>query len=202
MRSPRSYALAVRILVRTPAGPLLFALTLGAPVFAHEHHTPPPPTTALAPSTPEATAPAAAERPVTEPLTIDPAVALTQHLHNKVVHFPFALGLMGAILLLLSYRWPQFGPGARLLLVVAALTAWIAVRSGIAQEEDLEGGELQIWLDRHELAGKWTAAVLTLTAALALVPRARPIHWLLALLVMGLLSLTGFLGGILAHTPV
>ncbi|HJS57876.1 MAG TPA: hypothetical protein VKA01_07210, partial [Vicinamibacteria bacterium] len=68
--------------------------------------------------------------------------------------------------------------------------------------EDLEGGELQLWLDRHELFGKWTAAVVTLAAALALVKQARPIHWLLALAVMGLLAWTAFLGGILAHTPV
>ena len=183
------------------AGTLLVALLLAGLASAHEHHTPAPPTT-VAPPGPEDAAPAEDVRPPAEPLEIDPMAALTQHLHNKVVHFPLALGLTGAALLLLAYRWPQFGPGARLLLVVAALTAWVAVRSGIAQREDLEGGELQLWLDRHELAGKWTAAAITLAAALALLKQARPIHWLLSLLVMGLLAWTAFLGGILAHTPV
>lgn len=193
----------MRVRTRGPifAGSLLVALVLGAPALAHEHHTPPPPTT-VAPTASEDAAPADEARPPAEPLEIDPRAALAQHLHNKVVHFPFALGLTGAVLLLLAYRWPQFGPGARLLLVVAAFTAWVAVRSGIAQREDLEGGELQLWLDRHEIFGKWTAAVVTLAAALALVKQARPIHWLLALAVMGLLAWTAFLGGILAHTPV
>lgn len=193
----------MRVRTRGPisVGSLLVALVLGAPALAHEHHTPPPPTT-VAPTGSEDAAPADAVRPPAEPLEIDPRAALAQHLHNKVVHFPFALGLTGAVLLLLAYRWPQFGPGARLLLVVAAFTAWVAVRSGIAQREELEGGELGLWLDRHESAGKWTAAAITLAAALALVKQARPIHWLLALAVMGLLAWTAFLGGILAHTPV
>lgn len=175
---------------------------LALPALGHERHeTPKPPATVAAPA--KEHAPVAVEgRPAPEPLEIDPRVALGEHLHNKIVHFPLALGMAGGVLLLLSYRWPQFGPGARALLVAAALAAWAAVRSGIAQEEDLEGGELQLWLDRHELAGKCTAAALTLTAALALVKQARPIHWLLALVVIGLLAWTGFLGGILAHTPV
>jgi uncharacterized membrane protein len=183
---------------------VLVALALGAPAHAHEPHTPRPSPTVAAPGLEDATeeaTPADAVRPPDAPLEVDPWAALTHHIHNKVVHFPFALGLTGAVLLVLAYRWPQFGPGARLLLVVAALTAWIAVRSGLGQREDLEGGELELWLDRHEVAGKWTAAAITLAALLALVKQARPVHWLLALLAIGLLSWTAFLGGILAHTP-
>jgi len=187
----------------------LAALVLVAlPALAHEGHKSPPPTAMAAPTAttdaPEAEPAAveAAARPEPTPLVIDPAAALRQHMHNKIVHFPIALGSMGALLLLLSYRWPQFGPGARLLLVVAALTAWMAVRSGEAQEDDLEGGELGLWLGRHEDAGKWTAYALTLAAVAALVRQARPIQWLLALIAAALLGYTAFLGGILGHTPV
>jgi uncharacterized membrane protein len=180
-------------------GAVLLGVLVARPAAGHEH-TPPPSTTVAAP-TQDAPEPILEKRPETEPLKIEVTAALVQHLHNKIVHFPLALGMTGALMLLLAYRWPQFGPGARLLLVIAALTAWAAVRTGLAQEEDLEGGEMQLWLDRHELAGKCTAAALTLIAALALVKRARPIHWLLALLAVALLSWTAFLGGILAHTP-
>jgi hypothetical protein len=78
----------------------------------------------------------------------------------------------------------------------------MAVRSGLAQEEALEGGELGEWLKRHEEFGKWTALAVTVTALVSLIKRARPIHWLLALIVIGLVSYTAFLGGILGHTPV
>jgi uncharacterized membrane protein len=172
------------------------------PALAHEQHTSPSP-----PATPgvealEYSAPIDEERPQPPPLVIDPQRALVEHLHNKIVHFPIALGLAGALLLLLSYRWSQFGAGARLLLVLAALSAWMAVRSGHAQQEALEGGELGEWLKRHENFGKWTALALSLTAVVGLIRQARPVHWLLALIVIGLVSYTAFLGGILGHTPV
>ena len=93
-------------------------------------------------------------------------------------------------------------PGRTLLLVAAALSAWVAVRSGHAQEADLEGAGLDLWLERHQDFGEWTAYALTLTALVALMKRARPVHWLFALVVLGLLSATGFLGGILAHPPL
>lgn len=182
------------------------AVVVALPVAAHEVHAKPEPSAGPETETDPGAAPAEAEqadaRPVPAPLVIDPAAAIRHHVHNKIVHFPIALGSVGALLLLLSYRWPQFGAGARALLVIAALTAWLAVRSGLAQEEDLEGGELGLWLDRHEDAGKWAALALTLAAILALVKQARPIHWLLALVALALVGYAGFLGGILAHTPV
>jgi uncharacterized membrane protein len=190
------------------ACPLALAVLLTVPAAAHEAHKSPSPPQGTLASEPAAAVEEASgqtrddERPQPAPLVIDPRAALFHHPHNKIVHFPIALGSAGALLLLLSYRWPQFGAGARLLLVLAALSAWIAVRSGEAQEADLEGGELGAWLDRHEDFGKWTAWALSLTAVAALIKRARPILWLLALLVLGLVSYTGFLGGILGHTPV
>ncbi len=178
----------------------LVVLVSGA-AFAHEKHESPSPPAGgdERESTPEEGEEA---RPPAPPVVIDPQRALLDHLHNKIVHFPIALGTAGAILLLLSYRWPQFGAGARLLLVVAAVTAWMAVQSGKAQEDALAGGELGEWLERHEAFGKWTAIALTLTALVCLIQRARPAHWLLALIVIGLVSYTAFLGGILGHTPV
>lgn len=181
------------------------SLVAAASASAHQGHataSPKPEAAASAAPSPESDEQPVAPERAPQPLQIDTKAALASHLHNKVVHFPIALGAAGAILLLLSYRWPQFGPGARLLLVVAALSAWVAVRSGLAQEADLEGGGLDLWLERHENFGKWTAGALTLTAVVVLVKRARPVHWLFAIVVLGLLSLTGFLGGILAHPPL
>lgn len=186
--------------------PLALVVFLSLPAVAHEKHASPSPSPIATPGDAVAAAePAVGDddaRPDAPPLVIETAAALRQHMHNKIVHFPVALGTVGALLLLLSYRWPQFGPGARLLLVLAALGAWMAVRSGQAQGGDLEGGELGLWLERHEDMGEWTAWALTLTAIASLVTQARPFQWLLALVAAGLLGYTAFLGGILAHTPV
>lgn len=181
------------------------SLVAAAVASAHQGHaaaSPKADAAGTAAPSPDSREEAVAPEPTPSPLQIDLKAALATHPHNKVVHFPIALGAAGAVLLLLSYRWPQFGAGARLLLVVAALSAWVAARSGHAQAADLEGGGLDIWLERHEGFGDWTTWALTLTAAIVLVRRARPVQWLFAVLVLILLSVTGFLGGILAHPPV
>lgn len=198
--------LAIDIRRMLPVGLMALIVLVGAAsVAAHQDPAAQAATSATAASatqSPERDRERAAPEAARPPLRIDAKAALVSHIHNKVVHFPLALGAAGAILLLLSYRWPQFGPGARLLLVAAALSAWVAVRSGHAQEADLEGGGLDLWLERHQDFGEWTAYALTLTALVALMKRARPVHWLFALVVLGLLSATGFLGGILAHPPL
>jgi len=197
--------LAIDIRRMLPVGLMaLIGFVGGASVAAHQDPAAPAatPATAASAAQPERHKQSATREAARPPLHIDPKAALVSDIHNKVVHFPLALGAAGAILLLLSYRWPQFGPGARLLLVAAALSAWVAVRSGHAQQADLEGGGLDLWLERHQDFGEWTAYALTLTALVALIKRARPVHWLFALVVLGLLSATGFLGGILAHPPL
>jgi len=136
------------------------------------------------------------------PVNVPLREAVFEHLHNKVVHFPLALGCTAALLLLLSYRWPQYWPAARLLLFLAAASAVAAYFTGKAQEEDVENGPLRLYFERHESLGIASAISLWLGWALTLVPKARPWLWLYALLILFLLSGTGFLGGILSHAAI
>jgi uncharacterized membrane protein len=121
------------------------------------------------------------------------------HMHNKIVHFPIALGLMGAVLTLLSRRWPHYGAAARLLIVVAALFALAAYFAGRAQEEPFEGSELEEVLEWHERLGVATTVLLWLGVVIGWAPPARRWLWVWALLVLVLIPVTGFFGGILAH---
>jgi uncharacterized membrane protein len=193
------------------AGTLVLGLLVAlgpALAAAHERHPSPSPsapasTLAAEPAPATDQGPEAAEqRPKPAPIHVSFEDAVFHHLHNKVVHFPLALGFAGALLLLLSYRWPQLAPASRLLLLVAAASAVAAYFTGRAQEEEFEDGALAEYLERHELMGKISGATLTLTAGLSFIRKARPILWLLALALLALLSITGTLGGILSHTPV
>jgi uncharacterized membrane protein len=179
-------------------------LGVAAPSSAHEKPVASPSpaafTTTAAP--PEATGEHEGGRPKTAPIQLSLHDVLFSHLHNKVVHFPLALGSAGALLLLLSYRRPQFWPAARLLLLVAAASALAAYLTGRAQEDEFEDGALALYLARHQLLGKISGATLALTAALSFAPKARRWLWLLALAILVALSLTGMLGGILSHTEV
>ena len=121
------------------------------------------------------------------------------HMHNKIVHFPIALGLMGAVLTLLSRRWSHYGAAARLLIVVAALFALAAYFSGRAQEEPLKCSELKEVLEWHERLGVVTTVLLWLGVVIGWAPPARRWLWVWALLILVLIPVTGFFGGILAH---
>jgi len=168
----------------------------------------PSPTRPQSAPTPEAPSsvalvPPAAEGPghgeTVKPLGVLWREQLFAHMHNKIVHFPIALGLMGAVLALLGRRWSQYESAARLLIVCAALAALAAYFAGQAQEDPFEGSELEEVLEWHERLGVATTILLWLGVVVSWTPPARRWLWVWALVVLVLIPVTGFLGGILAH---
>ncbi len=125
--------------------------------------------------------------------------AITSHLHNKIVHFPLALGLAGALLILLGYKWPQYQSASRVLLLLAAMLAIAAYFTGRAQEEPFEKGEMAPFLEAHKNQGITTAVMLWIGVFLTGFSQYKKLLALYAIVLLLLISLTGFFGGILAH---
>jgi uncharacterized membrane protein len=126
--------------------------------------------------------------------------AFTGHMHNKIVHFPLALGLAAAVILLIAPRWPAYEPAARLLLIAAALAAVAAYFSGQAQHEPFEDSPFHSVVELHETLGIVTALTLWTGVALTFWPRARRLMPVYAILLILALACTGFLGGVLSHS--
>jgi uncharacterized membrane protein len=138
-----------------------------------------------------------------EPSAIDVIpwrTAFTDHLHNKIVHFPLAFGLAAAVLLLVAPRWPAYEPAARLLLLVAAVAAVAAYFSGGAQEEAFDDSPFHAVVELHEAFGIASAITLWTGVALAFWSGGRRILPLYAVFLLAVLSATGFLGGVLSHS--
>ena len=199
---PRALALAA----------LLSALAV-SPGFAHKGHASPSPEPTPAAAADEEGAapgePAAKSVPMDD--SAEPAdqgamaaipwrTAFTGHLHNKIVHFPLALGLAAAVLFLVAPRWPAYGPAARVLLIAAAVAALGAYLTGGAQEEPFEDSPLHSVVELHETFGITTALSLWAGVALTFWERARRFLPVYALLLALLLACTGFLGGVLSHS--
>jgi uncharacterized membrane protein len=209
-------------------GRILLATTLAAlattpPAAAHEGHkkSPSPPASPAASASPAAaasgdapaTAPAAAV-PAPAPEAVPPAeekitlqnmpwnTALTGHLHNKIVHFPLALGLAAALILLAAPRWPAYEPTARILLIAGAAAAVAAYFTGQAQHEAFEDGMLEGMMRLHQKAGITTGILLVLGVVVTSLQATRRWRWLYAIVLLAVLSATGFLGGLLSHGPV
>jgi uncharacterized membrane protein len=202
---------------------LLGALAV-IPADAHKGHASPSPSPSPSPSAPAAAASEApASLPAVEEAEAAPPgdssmevsgdlaeqgvmaaipwrTAFTEHLHNKIVHFPLALGLFAAVLIVIAPRWPAYEPAARLLLIAGALAAVAAYFSGEAQHEPFEDSPFHSVMELHEKFGIATALTLWTGVALTFWSRARRFMPLYGIFLLLLLACTGFLGGVLSHS--
>lgn len=198
---------------KTKYAVLFFILCVVLPVLAHQgHHKKSQPQTNVTPpsslQTTQTTPGQVEEQRPTQSGYItdqqeerDPKTimkeAMWSHLHNKIIHFPLALGLAAAVLILFARKRPEMLFTIRILLIVAALFAVAAYFTGKAQEEPFEKGEMQEFVEFHQWFG--IASGICLWAGVIISTKAKNLLMPYALLQLILLSVTGFLGGILAH---
>jgi len=135
-----------------------------------------------------------APRPVPMPFS----TSMKDHLHNKIVHFPVALGIVGSLFVLISLRKPEMLTAARILWFLAAATAVGAYFSGHLQEGPFESGAMHNIFEVHETLGTVTAIALWVGFFLTLIRRLRGLNILWAIIVLLLASVTGYYGGLLA----
>lgn len=125
--------------------------------------------------------------------------AALEHPHNKLVHFPVALALAAALLLLIGRRRPELDIAGRWLVWLAALGGVAAYFSGRLQEEAFKGEPKEWVVELHEKLGLASAIALAAWALLTLWKPGRRYAWLWGLAVTALVLIAGFLGGIVAH---
>ncbi len=187
-------------------------LAAAVPAFAQEGHHPetsPSPSPSLSPSA--AVALAAAPSPVAspaaaevakKPFKIDWRAAVLENMHNKLIHFPIALGIAAAVLILVSPRWPQHDATSQILLLVAALFGIAAYFTGDAQLADFRNSPLHDAAELHETLGISTISGLWLGVVLMRIQAVKRWLWIYAILLVLLISATGFVGGVVAHTDL
>jgi hypothetical protein len=189
---------------------LLVIFFITVPALAHQgHHQKKQPQTGAAQTSNVQTSPTATENTHEEEETSsnetskprDPKTimheAMWSHFHNKIIHFPLALGITASVLILFARRRPEMLPTIRVLLIVAAVFAVAAYFTGKAQEEPFEHGEMHVFVEWHQWFG--IASGICLWAGVIISSKAKNLLMPYALTQLVLLSATGFLGGILAH---
>lgn len=204
--------------VRDPflAGVLTLVTSIGAatPASAHKGHHATPGASGVAadtvrgaatgdslsaaPGQPGSASPGrtAAEPPFVMPRVTD---ALLEHPHNKLVHFPLALALVAALLLVAGRRRPELDVAGRWLVRLAALGGVAAYFTGRLQEEAFDGEPKEWLVHLHENWGLATAIVLVVWALLTFWKPARRHAWLWGLVAAAMVLITAFYGGIVAH---
>lgn len=184
---------------------IVFTLLGSTFLIAHEGHKKKKPEilpTYTAQSSTKAETPAPQEQeqaPVPRDVQTIMRESAFSHFHNKIIHFPLALGITASLLIFFSKRRPEMLPAIRILLVIAAIFAVAAYFTGKAQEEPFEHGEMHDIFEWHERMGIASAILLWVGIFTSGSERTRKWFPFYAVLQFAALAVTGFLGGILAH---
>ncbi len=125
--------------------------------------------------------------------------SIFEHLHNKIIHFPIAISITAFFLSILNFRYKKYDQTILILVIIAFVTSIVAIITGLNQESHFEGGAKEWIVEIHETIGFVIAACLLLWAIVLKIPTIKKYHWIVGIAVALLVSITGFLGGIISH---
>jgi uncharacterized membrane protein len=126
--------------------------------------------------------------------------ALWGHWHHKVIHFPIALGVFAALLLFGGLKWDFCYPVAGVALGIAFVFGIVAYFSGQSMLADFsENSPYLPLVERHRQLGIASIVFLGLGTVGVCFERMQAWMWIYALVLLSLISVTGFYGGWIAH---
>ena len=160
----------------------------------------------------EASEEAAAPPPAAAPKTLTDRLWVAQgFLHPATVHFPIALFVVGAVFVVLGWKWPSIGtqiPLACLLLGAPTAIASTAMGFSFATEEGY-GSWMKIDMDSEVFWHRWSGVIVTVTSAILAVVALLGIKkqsqkmersWKIGLLLVGgMVGAVGHQGGELSY---
>lgn len=125
--------------------------------------------------------------------------AAFEHIHNKVIHFPIALTVVGLLLMVLGYKDNKYWGTLKIIIPFAVVMTIVAVFAGLSQAEPFEGTSTYPLVETHELLGFGVLASLILWSVALYVEKLKKFVWLLAVLTFVLVSIAGLYGGVIAQ---
>jgi uncharacterized membrane protein len=119
--------------------------------------------------------------------------------HNKLIHFPIVLGLTAAVMVLISRRKPQYEPVAFWLVWFALLSTLAAYFSGFYQSTEFMHRPKRWIMETHERFAIGLAMAECVWILALLRRSTRGLATMMSFVVVALILVTGFLGGLVAH---
>jgi len=134
-----------------------------------------------------------------QPYVLRPLAVLSEHIHNKVVHAPIGLALAAVILSLAGIRRKEFLGGVRWLVLLASVSSVVAIVAGLGQAGVFDEESKRWVIELHQRLGIATGGLLWLWTLFSFRRSLQRFAWIVGILVLCLILITGFFGGILAH---
>ena len=123
------------------------------------------------------------------------------HLHNKMIHFPIALAFAAFLFSLLNRKKQSHCTyqSIKILLGISLFTAIVAYFTGNSQITAFTGDPKEWLAKTHRLIGIISTILILIWFVFSLIERTKKRSWVIGLIVIIAISITGFLGGVLAH---
>ncbi len=134
-----------------------------------------------------------------EPMKLNPVEQIFEHLHNKVVHFPIALGLFAFLLSLLNFKWKKFDSAILISILIALLFSIVAFITGKNQSEPFIGTSKEWIVELHQNIGLALIINFFVWTIFLYIHKLKKYAWLIGLLASILILTAAFLGGVIAH---
>jgi uncharacterized membrane protein len=134
-----------------------------------------------------------------EPMNLNPSEQLFEHLHNKLVHFPIALGVFAFFLTLLNFKWKNFDPAILISILIALLFSIGAFITGNNQSGPFIGTAKEWIVKLHQNFGLAVIINLFIWTIFLIIDKLKKYAWIIGLIVFILILSAGFLGGVIAH---
>lgn len=133
------------------------------------------------------------------PFVLNVSHEITEHLHNKIVHFTVALSIVAFLFTLANFRWKSFDSAITTLVVISAVSAIFAVFTGLNQAEAFKDDPKEWVVELHKKLGIISMFLLWLWSIMLISKPLKRYAWLAGAVIFILVSLAGFYGGIVAH---
>ena len=127
------------------------------------------------------------------------AKSLVDDPHNKLIHFPIVLSLVAAVMVLISRKKPEYEPVAFWLVWFALLSTLAAYFSGFYQSTEFVHRPKR-WIMETHMRFAIGLAMAQCVWILSLLRRStRGLATIMSFVVVLLVVIVGFLGGLVAH---
>ena len=134
-----------------------------------------------------------------KPFVLDITKELTDHLHNKIVHFPIALGTLAFILTLLNFKEKKFDKAILITVALGFIFSMVAFFTGLNQAEPFEGTGKEWLVNIHMYFGLSLFFMYFVWLVFLIIDQIKKYSWIIGSIVFVLILITGFLGGVIAH---
>ncbi len=122
-----------------------------------------------------------------------------EHLHNKLVHFPVALGYLLFFFMIVGYKQEVCYRASKIIVSLGVIFTIAAIFTGINQATAFEDKEIYDLVVVHRTIGFILLANYLVMAWAVFTRRSNKLQLVISLILALIISAAGFYGGIIAH---